>query len=72
MSRIALVTNVCHFVGLPAAVALADQGATVICHDASFTEAAQRSEFESENPRLSASPEIVPTALVKAVVGSTR
>ncbi len=69
MSRIALVTNVRHFVGLPASAALAEQGATVVCHDASFAEAAARSEFEKQNPRLSASPEIDPKALVASIVG---
>jgi NAD(P)-dependent dehydrogenase (short-subunit alcohol dehydrogenase family) len=70
MSRIVLVTNVCHFVGLPAAGELARQGATVVCHDASFAEAAARQQFESENPELSASPESDPRALIGAVVGA--
>ena len=37
--QVVLVTNIAHFVGLPPSVALADQGAVVVCHDSSFIRA---------------------------------
>lgn len=49
---VALVTNVRHFVGLPAALELAREGAQVVCHDESFSDADARSSFEEENPSL--------------------
>lgn len=50
--KIALVTNVCHFVGVAAARTLQAHGANVRCHDASFADEADRAEFSSKNPDL--------------------
>jgi hypothetical protein len=47
---VALVTNVAHFVGLPAAIELAAQGATTVCHDKSFAYADARKEFAEAHP----------------------
>ena len=67
--RVALVTQVCHFVGLAAARELAAQGARVACHDASFVEAPAREAFAAENPGLLAVAEQEPRALAEAVAG---
>jgi NAD(P)-dependent dehydrogenase (short-subunit alcohol dehydrogenase family) len=40
-----VVTNVTHFVGLPAALEMARQGATVVVHDRSFADGAARAAF---------------------------
>ncbi|MBT4741073.1 MAG: SDR family oxidoreductase [Rhodospirillaceae bacterium] len=48
----AVVTNVCHFVGIAAAKVLQAHGALVRCHDVSFVDAAARSAFVSDNPDL--------------------
>lgn len=50
--KTALVTNVCHFVGVAAARTLHAHGATVRCHDASFTDDAVRTDFNEKNPDL--------------------
>ncbi len=47
-----VVTNVRHFVGLPAALEMARQGARVVCHDVSFSDANARGAFEKENPGI--------------------
>ena len=65
--RTALVTNVDHFVGWAAAAALHDAGATVICHDRSFTSEAARSEFEAAHQGWLTTPEQAPAALVASV-----
>lgn len=51
-NRVALVTNVMSFVGLPAAIELTAHRATVICHDASFADDAARGVFASRHPQL--------------------
>lgn len=48
----AVVTNVCHFVGIAAARVLQAHGASVRCHDVSFSDAAARATFASGNPDL--------------------
>lgn len=50
--RVALITNVRHFVGLPAARALADAGATVIAHDETFRDPGARNMFNTESERI--------------------
>lgn len=47
-----LVTNVRGFVGLPAARACAERGASVLCHDPSFAAAEARAAFTRAHPRL--------------------
>ncbi len=65
--RVALVTQVRHFVGLAAARELAAQGAQVACHDTTFIEAPAREAFAAENPGLQAVAEQDPEALARAV-----
>ncbi len=50
--KIALVTNVCHFVGIAAAKVLQAHGAIVRCHDSSFAEFEARVAFTAEHPDL--------------------
>ena len=50
--RVVLITNVEHFVGRPVTDALAVQGATVVCHDRSFADAAAAERFVAANPAL--------------------
>ena len=64
--RIVLITNVKHFVGLPVAAALAAQGATVICHDESFADAAAAEEFAAANPALAVVRAQTPVEIVAA------
>ncbi|MEO1089895.1 MAG: SDR family oxidoreductase [Pseudomonadota bacterium] len=49
-----LVTNVTGFLGLPAALACADRGARVFCHDLGFAEPAVRNAFARRHPGLTA------------------
>jgi NAD(P)-dependent dehydrogenase (short-subunit alcohol dehydrogenase family) len=65
--QIVLVTNIAHFVGLPAAVALADQGAVVVCHDNSFISADGRKDFAAAHPNLHVVAEQEPPAIAAAV-----
>ena len=44
--RIILVTHVAHFVGLPTAREMAAQGASVVCHDRGFANAATSARSE--------------------------
>jgi NAD(P)-dependent dehydrogenase (short-subunit alcohol dehydrogenase family) len=67
IGRVALVTNVAHFVGLPAAIELAAQGAVVVCHDAGFASANARKEFASTHPGLHVIAEQEPADIVAAV-----
>ena len=64
--RIVLITNVEHFVGRPVAVELAAQGATVVCHDQSFADAAAADEFEAANPALAVVRAQAPAEIVAA------
>lgn len=70
--HVVLVTNVLHFVGLPAAEEMAAQGASVYCHDTSFGEggsgeACARTHFAAAHPELHPVAEQDPDALVAAV-----
>jgi len=62
--RVALVTNVRHFVGLAVANELARQGARVICHDRSFAEIAVRDGFTTDHPELLALSDQSPGTVV--------
>jgi NAD(P)-dependent dehydrogenase (short-subunit alcohol dehydrogenase family) len=68
--RIAIVTNVTELAGVACARALLRDGMTVVCHDASFRQAADRAAFEKTVPGLLASPELDPDALVHAVISA--
>ncbi len=65
--QVALVTNVAHFVGLPAAIELAAQGATTVCHDKSFADADTRKDFASAHPALHVIAEQEPADIAAAV-----
>jgi len=65
--RVVLVTNVRHLVGLPAARALADAGATVIAHDESFRDPGARNMLAVEDKRIHAMGEQDPNHLVDAI-----
>nr|1ZMO_A Chain A, halohydrin dehalogenase [Arthrobacter sp. AD2]1ZMO_B Chain B, halohydrin dehalogenase [Arthrobacter sp. AD2]1ZMO_C Chain C, halohydrin dehalogenase [Arthrobacter sp. AD2]1ZMO_D Chain D, halohydrin dehalogenase [Arthrobacter sp. AD2]1ZMO_E Chain E, halohydrin dehalogenase [Arthrobacter sp. AD2]1ZMO_F Chain F, halohydrin dehalogenase [Arthrobacter sp. AD2]1ZMO_G Chain G, halohydrin dehalogenase [Arthrobacter sp. AD2]1ZMO_H Chain H, halohydrin dehalogenase [Arthrobacter sp. AD2]AAK len=65
---IALVTHARHFAGPAAVEALTQDGYTVVCHDASFADAAERQRFESENPGTIALAEQKPERLVDATL----
>ena len=58
-----LVTHVLGFLGLPAALACAAQGAHVFCHDPSFGDAAQRAAFVRSHPALVPVAAQTPSAL---------
>lgn len=47
-----LITNVTHFTGVAASQVMADMGASVVCHDASFTDAAARDAFTGTHDGL--------------------
>ena len=64
--RIVLITNVEHFVGRPVAAELAAQGATVICHDESFADAAAAERFATANPTLAVVRAQTPVEIVAA------
>ena len=64
--RVVLITNVEHFVGRPVAAELAGQGATVVCHDRSFADAAAADEFASANPGLTVVRAQTPAEIVAA------
>jgi NAD(P)-dependent dehydrogenase (short-subunit alcohol dehydrogenase family) len=66
--RVALVSNVNHFVGLAAAQVLASDGARVVCHDAAFADADARTRFAADNPGLEAAAEQEPAAVVAAAL----
>ena len=65
--QVALVTNVAHFVGLPAAIELAAQGATTVCHDKSFADPDARKDFASAHPALHVIAEQEPADIAAAV-----
>lgn len=67
--RVALVTHVTHFVGGASARALADRGATVVCHDETFADADAREAFRAANPGLHAVAEQTPPELVQRIAG---
>ncbi len=67
-SRIALVTDVLHFIGHSSAAALADDGFRVLCQDEAFTEPRERAAFGAAHPALTPlaaqSPEQIKAAIV--------
>ena len=63
-SRVAVVTNVRHFVGLPIARELAAQGLRVVCHDASFADQAVSGAFAADHPMLNPLPETIAAELI--------
>ena len=65
--QVAVVTNVRQFVGLAAANALASQVAVVVCHDKTFTDEANRTEFGEAHPSLWAIAEQDPEEIAEAV-----
>ncbi len=67
--RVVLVTNVEHFVGRPVAAELVAQGATVVCHDRSFADAAAAEGFAAANPGLTVIREQTPAEIVAAATG---
>jgi len=66
--KLALVTNVTGFIGLPSALALADDGARVFCHDPAFADAAAARAFEAAHPGLTAVSQIEPEETVTALL----
>ncbi|MCY4551157.1 MAG: SDR family oxidoreductase [Defluviicoccus sp.] len=64
--RVVLITNVEHFVGRPVAEELATLGATVACHDRSFTDAEAAEGFAAANPGLTVIREQTPAEIVAA------
>lgn len=66
--RVAIVTHVLELAGLAVAHALARDGMTVACHDATFGDGAARRDFEAANPGLVARAEREPEALVHGVI----
>ena len=66
--RIALVTSVPHFVGPASARALQAAGATVYCHDKSFTDQAARDAFTAANPGLIALAEQEPAEIAAKIL----
>ncbi len=70
---IALVTEITHFVGLPAAEALVADGVTIAAHDESFTDEAARKAFEATHKGFRAltaqEPEDMVTECVKKMGG---
>jgi NAD(P)-dependent dehydrogenase (short-subunit alcohol dehydrogenase family) len=65
--RVALVSNVAHFVGLPAAIEMAAQGAAVVCHDKSFADTDARKDFAAAHPELHVIGEQEPADIAAAV-----
>ncbi len=67
--RIALVTHLSEYAGLPGAAALAADGCRVFCHDPSFADAAARHAFAAGNPGLEPLTATAPEDLVAEVTG---
>jgi len=68
--KVAIVTNVTGFVGLPAATALAGAGALALCHDPSFSNEPACRAFAEAHPGLGALQLDDPGATVEAVVAA--
>jgi 3-oxoacyl-[acyl-carrier protein] reductase len=62
------VTNVNEYAGPGAALALADSGFTVACHDKSFTDRSSRDTFATSDQRLQPVPEQDPQELVESIL----
>jgi NAD(P)-dependent dehydrogenase (short-subunit alcohol dehydrogenase family) len=65
--RVVLITNVEHFVGTPVAAEVAAQGATVVCHDASFKNEETADAYAAANPNFSVTRMQAPTDIVADV-----
>lgn len=65
---VVLVTNVEHFVGKPAAIELAAQGATVVCHDTSFVDASVAETYIAAHPELNITRAQQPKEIIEDVV----
>ena len=68
--RVVLITNVEHFVGTPVAAELAAQGATVVCHDASFESEKAAGAYDAANPGFSVTRTQTPADIVADVTGA--
>jgi NAD(P)-dependent dehydrogenase (short-subunit alcohol dehydrogenase family) len=64
-AKIAVVTNVQHFVGLAAARELAGHGARVLCHDKSFADSTAGAAFKTAHPQLETTAAADPEAVVE-------
>tara|TARA_B110000438_G_scaffold295685_1_gene339096 strand:- start:1939 stop:2697 length:759 start_codon:yes stop_codon:yes gene_type:complete len=64
--KTALVTNVCHFIGVAAAETLQSHGAKVLCHDQSFGDSQARADFTGDHPNLTLLSETYTAAAVDA------
>lgn len=65
--KIALITHVDHFIGLPVARELAAEGARVFCHDESFADGTTRAAFAEAHPELHPTAAQAPAALAAEV-----
>ncbi|MCG8690892.1 MAG: SDR family oxidoreductase [Minwuiales bacterium] len=63
-NKIVLITHATHFVGGPAAREMAAQGARVVCHDESFTDAAAREAFAAERAGVETTDKQTPADLL--------
>ena len=68
LNRVALITNVRHFVGVPVAVELAAEGTLVVCHDKSFTNPHAVNKYSDANPSHSVTSAQAPNEIVEAVI----
>lgn len=66
--KTALVTNLNHFVGTPAATALVSRGAKVMAHDAAFADSAARAAAVSSLPGIEVTEQQSPEGVVAAAV----
>ena len=64
--RVVLITHVRHFAGPAAARAMAEAGATVVCHDASFADVSEREAFVAETG-LAVTDRLAPDEIVADV-----
>ena len=65
--RVVLITNVEHFVGTPVAAEVAAQGATMVCHDASFKNEETADAYAAANPNFSVTRMQAPADIVADV-----
>ncbi len=68
--KVVLISNVEHFVGDPVAAELAAQGATVVCHDASFEDASVAESYAAAHPDLNVTRAQRPQEIVEDVTGT--
>ncbi|MFN3232092.1 MAG: SDR family oxidoreductase [Alphaproteobacteria bacterium] len=64
-----LITNVTHFAGVAATRHMVDQGATVLCHDESFTDEEARQTFSGETGAVALSAQ-EPAAIVEEAIAA--